>query len=124
MAINAATLAASILSALDAALGAVTGGQAAARSSLASSIATPVANAHNADGGAGAIFVDAEVPSGTINGSNVTFTLAFTPTSGSLHLFLNGVRLRPTTDYAISVATITMVVAPDTGDWLYADYRR
>jgi hypothetical protein len=68
-------------------------------------------------------FVDSEVPSGTINGTNVTFTLANTPTSGSLHLYLNGVRQTPTSDYSISTNTITMVAAPNTGDVLLADYR-
>ena len=35
-------------------------------------------------------FVDKESPSGTINGSNVTFTLANAPTAGSEHVYLNG----------------------------------
>src|ERR1039458_306555 len=35
-------------------------------------------------------FADGEVPTGAINGSNQSFTLAHTPTSGSLKLFLNG----------------------------------
>lgn len=69
------------------------------------------------------VFVDSEVPAGTINGSNVSFTLANTPTTGSLHLYLNGVRQAPTADYSIATATITMVVAPATNDTLLADYR-
>jgi hypothetical protein len=68
-------------------------------------------------------YADAEIPSGTIDGSNTAFTLANTPTSGALHVYLNGVRLRPTTDYTTTGTGLTMVLVPQTGDWLYADYR-
>jgi hypothetical protein len=57
-------------------------------------------------------FVFDEVPSGTINGTNVTFTLAFTPATGSVRLYKNGQRLKLTTDYTISGGTITYVVPP------------
>jgi len=87
------------------------------------SVAASIATITIPGGGGSTNFVDAEIPSGTVNGSNVTFTLAHTPTAGSLHFYLNGVRLRPTTDYTLAGATITMVAAPQTGDWLYADYR-
>lgn len=68
--------------------------------------------------------VTEETPSGSINGSNVTFTIAYTPTSGSLKLFLNGIRLKSGSgnDYTISTATITMTSAPITNDVLIADY--
>lgn len=69
-------------------------------------------------------FADNEVPSGTCNASNTTFTLAHTPISGSLHLFWNGTRQAPTTDYTISSATITMAYAPATTPCIpLADYR-
>lgn len=70
-------------------------------------------------------FADAEVPSGSINSSNVTFTLAHTPSpSGSLALFLNGQELIAAgADYTLSTATITMTAAPKTGDVLIAFYR-
>jgi len=71
--------------------------------------------------------VDLETPSGTINGSNTSFTLANTPVTGSVHLYKNGQLLTPTTDYSISGSTITMVVAPistPTTDKLLADYRK
>ena len=55
-----------------------------------------------------------EIPSGTINGTNVTFTLAHTPTSGTVRLFKNGQLLTPTTDYTVSSGVVTMVVAPTT----------
>jgi hypothetical protein len=67
--------------------------------------------------------VDNEVPVGTVDGVNPTFTLAAVPATGSLHLYLNGVRLRPTTDYTATGSTITMLMIPQVGDWLYADYR-
>jgi hypothetical protein len=76
--------------------------------------------------GAGAVvFSDAEIPTGTINGVNTTFTLAATPNpTGSLELFLNGVLQRAGgNDYTLSVSTITMAVAPATGDTLIAWYR-
>jgi len=68
-----------------------------------------------------------EIPSGTINGSNVTFTLAFTPTtSPSVILYLDGITLIQGggQDYTISGATITMATAPATGQKLYASYSR
>lgn len=71
-------------------------------------------------------FVDNEVPSGAINGSNVTYTLANTPVSGSVHLYINGVRAKVGSgnDYTISSATITMEYALATGETLLADYRK
>lgn len=66
-----------------------------------------------------------ETPSGAINGSNVTFTLAHTPNpTNSLKLFLNGYQLVYGVDFTLSGATITMVnITPKTGDTLIADYR-
>lgn len=63
-----------------------------------------------------------EVPSGSINSSNVTFTLSATPSSGKLELYLNGVRQKPTNDYSLSTNTITMVSAPTTGSTMLASY--
>lgn len=73
-----------------------------------------------------AAFADRATPSGTKNGSNVIFTLAHTPVSGSEHLYLNGVLQEPGAgnDYTISGATITMAVAPQSTDKLIVSYRR
>lgn len=66
-----------------------------------------------------------ETPSGTINGSNVTFTLANTPKAGSEEGHLGGILLNAGggNDYTISGATITMATAPLTTDgpflWSY-----
>jgi hypothetical protein len=65
-----------------------------------------------------------ESPAGTINGANVTFTLAATPVAGTEQVFLNGLLMEPGAgnDYTISGATITMLSAPDTGARLKANY--
>lgn len=66
-----------------------------------------------------------EVPSGTVNTSNVTFSLANTP-GGSSSVFLNvdGIAQVQGVDYTISGATITMTAAPATGQTLYAFYSK
>jgi hypothetical protein len=72
------------------------------------------------------VFVDDETPSGTINGSNTSFTLSKTPTpAGSLALYRNGVLQSPTADYTLSGAAITFGAAsiPYSGDLLAAYYR-
>mgnify|MGYP001615424069 FL=1 len=65
-----------------------------------------------------------ETPSGTLNGSNVTFTLAFTPVSGTEMLFLNGIlqNAGAGNDYTISTVTITMAVAPISTDKMLVTY--
>lgn len=67
-------------------------------------------------------FVIRETPSGTINGSNTAFTLAFTPTVGTETVYLNGLEQNVTTDYTISGSTITYLVAPISGDILRVSY--
>jgi hypothetical protein len=64
-----------------------------------------------------------EQPSGSMNGTNLTFTLAAAPSpSAGLILALNGLILRPGTDYSLSGQTITLVNAPSSTDWLRAWY--
>lgn len=77
-------------------------------------------------GGGSIVFIDKETPSGSINSSNVTFTLANTPISGSEHVFLNGILYESGggNDYTISAATITFAVAPSTGDKMKVTYRQ
>lgn len=71
-------------------------------------------------------FVDAETPTGTVNGSNNTFTLANSPTpAASLQFSKNGqLLISGGADYTLSGATITTVTAPKTGDVILAFYRR
>lgn len=73
----------------------------------------------NGGGGSTTNFVDNEVVAGVAT----SWTLANTPIVGSVHLYANGQRLIPTTDYSISGATITTVLSWDAGTVL-ADYRK
>ena len=80
----------------------------------------------NSGGMTAANFVDKEIPSGTINGANVTFTLANTPAVGSEHVFLNGVFQESGSgnDYTITGSTITYLSAPLTGEKVRVTYRK
>jgi hypothetical protein len=71
-------------------------------------------------------FADKEIPTGAINGSNATFTLANSPTSLSEHVYLNGTLQESGAgnDYTITGATITMLTAPLTGEKLRVSYRK
>lgn len=83
----------------------------------------PVAN-----GGAG-IPVSGEVPSGVMDGSNVTFTAAHTPVSGTFSVVYNGLILQPIVDYTRSGTTVTIVLtghlasAPVSTDYLLFNYQ-
>jgi len=62
-----------------------------------------------------------EAPSGSVNGSNDTFTLSQTPATDSLLLFRNGIlQTGGGVDYTLSTATITFAAAPASGDTLQA----
>jgi hypothetical protein len=65
-----------------------------------------------------------ETPSGLINSSNVTYTLANTPVVGTVMVFLNGMLQSPGVgeDYTISGTTITFTKAPRTHNTLLASY--
>ncbi len=67
--------------------------------------------------------VASETPSGTVNGSNVTFTLANTP-AAFIHVYLDGLLqdVGGGNDYTISGATITFVSAPLTGSKVRVSY--
>lgn len=71
---------------------------------------------------AGYTWAFSETPTGSINSSNVTYTLAHTPLQTSLQLYQNGVRQIAATDYTLAGLTITYVTAPTTGASLIADY--
>jgi len=69
-------------------------------------------------------FADAEIPTGTIDGSNKVFTIANTPDPlTSLRVVINTTEKTLTTDYALSEKTITMTSAPRTGAILRVHYR-
>lgn len=76
-------------------------------------------------GASGLRFSWDETPSGVINGSNQVFTLINAPNpSGSLALFLNGLKQQPGigNDYVASGASLTMSHAPSGFDVLSAIY--
>lgn len=71
-------------------------------------------------------FVDTETPTGTINGTNVSFTLSQAPNPiASLALFRNGIRLTSGVDYTVSNNSITFGAeyVPQTGDIVMCSYR-
>lgn len=84
-----------------------------------------------ANGGTGAAHLITQKPTGTQNGTNVTFTIAHTPVSDTttdLQGWVNGVLQYPlssygTPDFTISGTTITYTVAPLVTDKLLFKYR-
>lgn len=65
-----------------------------------------------------------ETPVGTVDGTNVTFTLANTPKTGLEDVYVNGVlqEAGAGNDYTISGATITMLFALQLGDKIRVSY--
>jgi hypothetical protein len=62
-------------------------------------------------------------PLGAINGTNTSYSLAYTPIAGTLQLLLNGINQVLGSDYTLSGSTITYIVTPpQTGDTLWAVY--
>jgi hypothetical protein len=77
-------------------------------------------------GTSGLLYVDADTPSGLIDGVNTSFILSAPPSpAASLTLYRNGVLLRQGTEYTLSGANLTMAPghAPAQGDLLQAWYR-
>jgi len=78
-------------------------------------------------GGASSVsFVDGEIPSGAVNGSNVAFTLASVPNpAASVALSRNGLLLKQSLDYTLSSNSILFLTGavPQTGDTLLVSYR-
>ena len=77
-------------------------------------------------GSSSAVFVDAQTPSGTVNGTNTTFTLANTPApTSSLEVYRNGLLQTNGVDYTVAGTTITFlsVSIPQTGDLIETYYR-
>ena len=78
-------------------------------------------------GGTGSVtFVDAEFPTGTMNGTNTVFSLTNAPAPpGSLEIFRNGLLLKQGNDYTLSGNSITFLsgAVPQAADSLLASYR-
>jgi hypothetical protein len=88
--------------------------------------ASPCSTGDGGGVGSGVGFVDGEIPTGSVNSSNATFTLASMPApAASLLLYRNGLLMRSGLDYNLSGQTITFLTAslPQTGDALLASYR-
>jgi len=71
-------------------------------------------------------FVDGDLPTGTMDGLNATFTLTALPApSTSLALYRNGVLQKQSFDYTVTGNTVLFVTAstPQPGDILLASYR-
>lgn len=69
-------------------------------------------------------YIVRETPSGAVNGSNTSYTLADTPITGTEQVFLNGILQEPGAgnDYTISGSSITYLTAPATGDKIRVTY--
>lgn len=102
-------------------------GLSAALASINSSISTLSQTVQNLpQSGTSAVFVDAEIPTGSINGSNAAFTLSQTPSpAASLQLYLNGLEQTAGVDFTLANNTVTFAsnAIPHTGDELAAYYR-
>jgi hypothetical protein len=81
-----------------------------------------IANGVDISGGGGEAVV-LEVPSGLINGSNATFTSAFAFVPESVQVVSNGLLLKRVDEFNTSGSvTITLVVAPITGEIVLINY--
>jgi len=69
-------------------------------------------------------FIFHEIPTGNIDSLNTSYTLANTPVTGTVQVFLNGLLQAPGSglDYTISGSTITFAKAPRTNSDLYVHY--
>lgn len=71
-------------------------------------------------------FSNNETPSGTINGSNTTFTLANTPVSGQEQVFVNGIKQTPGSSFSYQISGVTITFntgsIPQSGDQVLVSY--
>jgi hypothetical protein len=71
-------------------------------------------------------FVVNETPTGTVNGTNDAFSLAFTPAAGSVQLVLSGFQLLEGTHFSVSGTTVTYLSGyqPISGEWHRVSYKK
>lgn len=75
--------------------------------------------------GAGVDLVAREAPSGSRNGSNVTFASAYDFVPETVVVDVNGLLQTPVTDYVTSgVRTVILAVAPLSGEVIHIAYRK
>lgn len=66
-----------------------------------------------------------EAPTGTVNGVNLIFSISSNPSEAkAVQLFQGGLMMRQGVDYTISGTTITMTIAPQFGQDLWAYYTK
>ncbi len=63
-----------------------------------------------------------EIPTGVINGSNLTFTITHNIVNNTQMLFLRGLLQQPSIDYIINGNIITFITAPIVGDNIQISY--
>lgn len=68
--------------------------------------------------------VVSEVPTGAADGTNSDFTLATTPLPNTLRVYRNGVRQKPTVDYALGGNVVHFQTSLLTGDTVLVDYEK
>jgi len=70
-------------------------------------------------------YVDSEIPTGALDGSNTSFVLSATPYGNSLTLYRNGLLTKNGTDYNLAgnIVTFLPCCVPGAGDILMASYR-
>jgi len=64
-----------------------------------------------------------ETPSGTLDGTNMTFGLSHTPLANTLTVYLNGIEQDLGRWVSVSGNTLTFTVAPLSIDYIVATYR-
>lgn len=72
------------------------------------------------------VFINQETPSGSVNGSNTSYTTAKGYVSGTLQVYVNGLLQAPTThvtEVSPSAGTFTLDAAPSTGDIVRVSYQ-
>lgn len=75
--------------------------------------------------GGAASFVFGETPSGTVNGSNATFTTAFSFVPETVEVFVNGLKQKRVTHFNTSGSnTILFSDSPQSGDLILVNYLR
>lgn len=62
-----------------------------------------------------------EIPSGAVDGVNVTFNTSVAYTAGTLMVFLNGLALTPTDDFSEGGGTTFTLVVPPSSSGGYTD---
>jgi len=70
-------------------------------------------------------FITGEIPTGAVDGSNKTFTLAYSvDLDYAVDIFINGQRITEDDDYTVSGSTITMAYAYPEGTTIRVNYHR